>query len=57
VDGQGDLRLVARETDTFATGSVFGSLEVASAFFEEEAVGYALASDQRHLDGLLLRTD
>jgi hypothetical protein len=55
-DGRGDVDLVAHESDRFPTSSVFGSLDAASAFFEEGAIGYSTGSDQGRLDGLLLRS-
>lgn len=55
-DGRGDVDLVAREAGHFPTSSVFGSLDAASAFFEQGAIGYSPASEPSPLDGLLLRS-
>jgi hypothetical protein len=55
-DGRGDVDLVAREVDQFPTSSVFGSLDAASAFFEQGAIGYSTTTDPSRLDGLLLRS-
>jgi Uncharacterized conserved protein (COG2071) len=56
-DGSGDVDLVARETDRFAPGSVFGTLDVASRFFERGAIGYSATTDVGRLDGLLLQSN
>jgi hypothetical protein len=55
-DGGGDVDLVARETDRFPGSSVFDSLDAASAFFEQGAIGYSSTSDPGRLDGLLLHS-
>jgi hypothetical protein len=55
-DGRGDVHVVAREGDTFPTSSVFDSLDEASAFFEQGAVGYSATIDEDHLDGLELQS-
>lgn len=56
-DGEGDVRLVAHESDGFPPGSVFRSLAEASTFFEQGSIGYSATRDPVWLDGLLLRTE
>ena len=56
-DGRGDVDLVARESDLFPASSVFESLDDASTFFEQGAIGYSTSSDAGRLDGLLLRSE
>jgi len=55
-DGSGDFDLVARESARFAPSSVFGSLDAASRFFEQGAIGYSATTDVGRLDGLLLQS-
>jgi hypothetical protein len=43
------------ECDDFPTSSIFGSLDEASEFFAKGAVGYSLAKDNTHHQGMELR--
>lgn len=50
------VRVDARVTTALATGSIFASLDEASAFFEAGAVGYSPGIDDSKFDGLELRS-
>jgi hypothetical protein len=50
------VRLRARPAASLPAGSVFGSLDEASAFFRGGSLGYSEARDGASLDGLHLRT-
>lgn len=43
------------ECNDFSTSSIFGSLDEASEFFAKGTVGYSLAKDNSHLQGMELR--
>ncbi len=55
-DGQAHLSVQAHATDKLPNGSVLGSLEKASEFFQRGSLGYSTTPDQGHFDGLELRS-
>jgi uncharacterized protein YqjF (DUF2071 family) len=55
-DGKGDLELRAQEVGAFLSDSVFGSLDEASRFYREAALGYSASRGDRQFEGLCLRT-
>jgi hypothetical protein len=55
-DGQGDLELRAHEVDAFHGDSVFASLDEASRFYRQAAVGYSAGRADTHFEGLRLLT-
>jgi hypothetical protein len=50
------VQVDARTVPDFPPGSIFGSLEEASAFFEPGSLGYSATSGGKRLDGMLLQT-
>jgi hypothetical protein len=54
-DGQTALSLVAATTDKLPSGSIFGSLDAASDFFQGGSLGFSTTSDSRRFQGLELR--
>ena len=56
-DGEASIAVTARPTDELPEGSVFDSLEEASAFFEGGSLGYSATADPRRFDGLELCCD
>jgi hypothetical protein len=55
VDGRIQVRLRARETQSFPASSHFDSLEVSSRFFERGSLGFSATRDPHRLDALTLR--
>ena len=55
-DAEGNLEVRAQEVDAFPSDSVFGSLDEASRFYREAAVGYSAGRGDRQFEGLRLRT-
>jgi len=53
-DGQASVSVEARPTDRLPTGSVFGSVDEASRFFEGGALGYSVTQNPARYDGLEL---
>ena len=53
-DGMVSLDLRARSSRHLAPSSSFDSIEQASRFFEQGAVGYSVTADPRRLDGVRL---
>ena len=49
------VELDAEESNTFPGTSIFGSLEVSSAFFEKGSIGYSSRPDSPTLEGLRLK--
>lgn len=56
-DGAAHVVVVARPTEHVMAGSVFGSVEAASAFFRDAPVGYAATPEAGVFDGVRLTTD
>jgi hypothetical protein len=56
-DGDVSVRVRGRFGGALPSGSCFGSLSTASAFFEGGSVGYSATSDLGRLDGMELRTE
>ncbi|WP_035604076.1 DUF2071 domain-containing protein [Haloferula sp. BvORR071] len=56
-DGAMKVRLSARETPDFTSGSCFRSLAESSAYFEAGSVGYSTTKDCDRLDGIRLDTE
>ena len=56
-DDETHVRVEGRVTTDWPTGSVFSSLNEASAFFETGALGYSATHDPRTYDGLELACD
>jgi Uncharacterized conserved protein (COG2071) len=56
-DGAETIALRARPAGSLPAGSVFSSLEEASAFFQRGALGYSARGDGRGLDGISLATE
>jgi hypothetical protein len=54
-DGVASVRVAGRRAEEMPSGSVFGSIEDASRFFESGSVGYSETSLPRQYDGLELR--
>jgi hypothetical protein len=54
-DGQARVNVTARVAEGLPAGSVFGSVEEASRFFEGGALGYSATRDRTRYDGLELR--
>src|SRR5688572_15111443 len=54
-DGQTQVSVSARLADALPGGSVFGSMDDASRFFEGGALGYSATRDPGRYDGLELR--
>jgi len=54
-DGVTSLSVVADVTDKLPSGSTFGSLAEASAFFQAGSLGYSATPDPRRFEGLELR--
>ena len=54
-DGHASVRVTASLTDSLPRGSVFGSLDDASRFFEGGSLGYSATQDPTRYDGLELR--
>jgi hypothetical protein len=54
-DGLTSVRVAGRRAETMPSGSVFGSVEEASRFFEGGSVGYSDTSLPNQYDGLELR--
>lgn len=54
-DASARVTVTARITDDLPDGSVFGSVDEASRFFETGAVGYSATRDPKRFDGLELR--
>jgi hypothetical protein len=54
-DGVASVRVAGRRAQEMPSGSVFGSIEEASRFFECGSVGYSAASLPKQYDGLELR--
>jgi hypothetical protein len=55
-DGQMALSVAGRQSDAIPQGSVFGSLNESSRFFEQGSLGYSATSDCCRVDGIELRT-
>src|SRR6185436_574630 len=55
-DGAVSLNVDAAAAPELPSGSIFESLEAASAFFEPGSLGYSATVDGRKLDGVVLRT-
>ena len=55
-DGAVHLRVVGRPTAALPAGSIFDSLETASAFFEPGSVGFSATASGRRLDQVVLTT-
>jgi hypothetical protein len=55
-DGATHVRVDARVTDALPTGSVFGSVQAASDFFEAGSPGYSASPHQGQYEGLELRS-
>jgi hypothetical protein len=55
-DGEMSLQVAATASAEFAPGSIFESLEAASAFFEPGSLGYSATSAGHKLDGVILQT-
>ena len=56
-DGSASVRVVGTLTDRLPDGSVFGSVEEASAFFEQGSLGYSATRTKGRYDGLELCCD
>lgn len=56
-DGAERIALRARPTASLSPGSVFGSLEEASTFFQRGSLGYSARGDGRGLDGVSLAAE
>lgn len=54
-DGQARVNLTARLAEILPAGSLFGSIEEASRFFQGGALGYSATRDPTRYDGLELR--
>ena len=54
-DDETHVRVVGRVSDRLPEGSVFGSVESASRFFEDGSLGYSPTRRPGHYDGLELR--
>lgn len=50
------VELKGHIAETLPKTSVFSDIEEASTFFETGSLGYSAASDERHLDGIVLET-
>lgn len=50
------VSVVAAAVPEFPSGSIFESLEAASAFFEPGSLGYSAKAGSRNLDGIVLTT-
>jgi hypothetical protein len=57
VDGEVVLHLRARVAEALPESSRFGSLEAASAFYQQGAVGFSPANSRGVLEGMRLETD
>lgn len=55
-DGEVSLQVDAQVTAELPEGSVFGSIDEASAFFEAGSVGYSPSGDEHSYEGLELRS-
>jgi uncharacterized protein YqjF (DUF2071 family) len=55
-DGNVALEIAGRVGSALPAGSMFQSLQQASAFFERGSIGYSVTQQQKRLDGLELRT-
>jgi hypothetical protein len=55
-DGAVDLRVVGRPAAALPDGSIFGSLETASGFFEPGSVGFSATAAGDRLDQVVLTT-
>jgi Uncharacterized conserved protein (COG2071) len=55
-DGEVEVNVRGRVSETLPAGSSFPSLAEASRFFEPGALGYSATSDPDRLDGITLRT-
>jgi uncharacterized protein YqjF (DUF2071 family) len=55
-DGRVEVEVVGREAAALPEGSVFKSVDEASAFFESGSIGYSVTSSANRLDGVALRT-
>lgn len=56
-DGAVSVQVAATAVAELPDGSIFRSLQDASAFFEPGSLGYSATADGRTLDGLVLRTE
>jgi len=56
-DGATRAEVAGRPAIALQSGSVFGSVETASSFFERGSLGYSDTTDPSKYDGLELRTD
>jgi hypothetical protein len=54
--GAGDVRFSARPSSRLPASSAFPSLDAASGFFREGALGYSATREANRLDGLRLHT-
>ncbi len=57
LDGTVAVEVDGQESDRLPASSCFGSLAVASSFFERGSLGYSVTRNSNRLDGLLLRTE
>ena len=55
-DASVEVDVAGRETTELTGGSVFKSVEAASAFFESGSIGYSVTAAGDRLDGVTLRT-
>src|ERR1700682_2200578 len=55
-DGVVSVHVAAAVANEISTGSIFGSVAQASAFFEGGSLGYSATSGGHKLDGIMLRT-
>lgn len=55
-DEEAHLSVTGHDTDEWPSGSVFGSLNEASEFFQRGSLGYSTTPDQKKFDGLELRS-
>ena len=56
-DGEVEVTVAARRADGVMTGSVFGSVDEASAFFRCAPIGYAATPTEGVFDGVCLRAE
>jgi hypothetical protein len=56
-DGSAAVHVSGTEADSLPGGSIFGTVQAASDFFEGGSLGYSATRDDAHFDGLELRCD
>lgn len=55
-DNRVSVKLKGKHSERLPASSIFPSLDNASRFFETGSLGYSVAGDSRHLDGVVLQT-